>query len=426
MSKPTLLVALVLMSMYGIAEAAQRGVCLELRFKDNRNSAQCADVTEPGNLRGCSPGNDVDHRGAVLELWDKDPDGSDERIGRVTYLFEGGTCWDFEWDNNLIANAEREANPDVYALWVNEVMGPQNSRTVTARQQSGIAHLNVSWRNGEVGDPNRYVANECTTGIDCWIFPSGWLLPSTDVNTSIARRAMALDSAQHALEIFSGIMTTNVVMRIPDTTCPTGCAASRSLIRVPDGLMEDGVLITHEVAHTVQMQQFNRDSLRDDVSNSGSGWDFTTVEFDSGSTTEGWASYAALASWYDPGNPASVPQGWGYDFEEPVPHSAVCAENRAFALQVAKGFWDFDDVNNEPGAGIAGAQADLDSWATVDVTTGWSLFPPGTANRQNFESDMHGVNVRDFRFNTNAFFGNSPTMFQTLLNHNCLQSQDDG
>jgi hypothetical protein len=36
------------------------------------------------------------------------------------------------------------------------------------------------------------------------------------------------------------------------------------------------------------------------------------------------------------------------------------------------------------------------------------------------------VNVRDYRANTNARFDNSPTMFETIINHNCLTSQDDG
>ena len=66
----------------GVASAATRTVCLELRFKDNRNPAQCALTTATGNQRGCSPGNDMNHRGAILELWDKDSDGSDEMIGR--------------------------------------------------------------------------------------------------------------------------------------------------------------------------------------------------------------------------------------------------------------------------------------------------------------------------------------------------------
>jgi hypothetical protein len=370
-------VLFTIVAFYGVASAATRTVCLELRFKDNRNSAQCATTGETGNLRGCSPGNDMNHRGAILELWDKDSDGSDEMIGRFSYWHDGGTCWTFEWENS--SAAQGEANPDVYAKWVNEVFGPQNSRSAVAKRQDGSSHNKVTWRDGVPGDPNRYIASECQTGGACWIFPSGWLLPSGDANTETAGRAMALDSAQHALEQFSGIMTSNITIRMPDTSCPTGCVwtnQNRTLIRIPGNLMRDGLLVAHEVGHTVQAQMFGINNLRDDCSQSGAGWGMTSAEFDSCATTEGFATYAALASWYDGGTIGTQPIGWGFNFENATPQSSTCASNRAFALQVAKAFWDFDDINNEPAHPVAGTAADREAWFPWAIADAWRLFPP--------------------------------------------------
>jgi hypothetical protein len=418
---------LVLGLVGGTAAAATRTVCVNLRLKDNRDGNQCAQTWESGSKRGCSPGGDVNHRGAIIELWDKDPDGSDERIGSWSYWFEGGSCMTFEWDSNGTANAEHEANPDVYAVFINQVFGPQASRSVTALKQDGTGHPAVSWRNGEAGAPDRYVANECTTAGACWIFPGGYLLPAGDVTTTAAKISMALDSAQHALETFSGIMTLNVNMRMPDTTCPTGCvdgSAWRTLVHIPDNLMTDGVLVAHEMSHTVEAQRFGINTLRDDCSANGAGWNMTSSEFDSCSTTEGFATYGGIVSWYDPDNTATNPIGWGLNFESATPQdNGTCANNRAFAVQVARAFWDFDDVNNEAGVGVAAGSNDREGWVTTDVAVAWDRFAPGTANRQSFENSSNGVNVQDYRANTNSFFGNSPTMTETILNHNCLQSQ---
>lgn len=190
--------------------------------------------------------------------------------------------------------------------------------------------------------------------------------------------------------------------------------------------MRDGLLVAHEVGHTVQAQMFAVDNLRADCSQNGLGWSMTGAEFDSCATTEGFASYAALASWYDGGTIGTQPFGWGFNFENATPQSSTCADNRAFALQVAKAFWDFDDVNNELADPVAGTANDQDGWFPWDIAYAWRFFPAGTSNRQKSESDRHGVNVRDYRANTNAWFGNSPTMVETIIDHNCLTSQDDG
>ena len=429
--KKTLLATLVLTALSASAQAATRTVCLRLSFKDNRASANCATTGETGNERGCAPGNDVDHLGAVVELWDKDSDGSDEKLGRFVYTTPNGTCWTFEWDNNSTANAEHEANPDVYPKYVNEVKNTGNTRSVVAKKSDGSSHSAVTWRNGRTGEPDRYVASECKTGTQCWILPGGgWLLPATDVNTDVAKRAMVLDSAQHGLEIFAGIMTSTVNIRVPDTTgtCSTACTTSRTNIQLPDVFTSDGIRVVHELGHAVQMQVFAQDTLRDDCSKNGAGWNLTSVEFDSCATQEGVATYAGLASWYDGGVANTNPNVWGFTFETATPNASTCSANRGLALQVAKSYWDMDDVTNEVAvAPAAMGDDDGDAWFPLSIMQGYNQFPAGTANRQKSESDSNGLNVRDYVSDTNVnWFGGSATQTQTMLNHNCIQSQDNG
>jgi hypothetical protein len=58
------------------------------------------------------------------------------------------------------------------------------------------------------------------------MFGSGYLVPSTDNNSDLAKRAMALDSAQHMLEIFGGILPTSVNLEIPDAECDANTACT--------------------------------------------------------------------------------------------------------------------------------------------------------------------------------------------------------
>ncbi len=48
-----------------------------------------------------------------------------------------------------------------------------------------------------------------------------------------------------------------------------------------------------------------------------------------------------------------------------------------------------------------------------------SVTAPGIVKKN--ESDANGVNVRDYRANTNF----TTTQATTMLNHNCIETQDD-
>jgi hypothetical protein len=91
--------------------------------------------------------------------------------------------------------------------------------------------------------------------------------------------------------------------------CPTSCADDRENFHINGSQGGDGVLVGHELGHVLQMQRFNRDDLQDDLSKSGNGWNNTSDEYDSGATTERFASYVGVVSWYEPNRFDTVPVG---------------------------------------------------------------------------------------------------------------------
>lgn len=86
-------------------------------------------------------------------------------------------------------------------------------------------------------------------------------------------------------------------------------------------------------------------------------------------------------------------------------------------MQVAKAFWDLDDANNEAGTRAGVADDDTLSLTTSYIISRLNVFPDGTGNRMDRESDAHGVNMRDCSFHAGG-------REETLLEHNCLIAQD--
>jgi hypothetical protein len=407
--------------LVGNAWAAERTVCFHLQLADDRYN--CASASEAGARRPCNRDGFVDAVGHQVELWDKDDASDDEYIG-TWYIGGGGTqCITFEWEN--AAHSKGEPNPDLYLRYINVVnrTGYSNYITVRAVMTDGGDHPATTWRNGQPGDPDRYVALNCTIGTTCYMFPSGNLVPTTDIASARALRIMALDSAQHTLQILGEPMNRHVRLHYPGRSgCPTSCADDRENFHINGSQGGDGVLVGHELGHVLQMQRFNQDNLQDDLGKSGNGWNNTSDEYDSGATTEGFASYVGVVSWYEPNRLDTVPVGWGLDFEAASPNRSTCSANRGIPLQVAKAFWDVDDWNDEAGGGITSGWNDSLHYRTEDIIIGWDFFPNGNGNRQNDESDQHGVNMHDDYENTRGWFTASG-YFNTFIQHNCLQDQ---
>lgn len=403
--------------------AAQREVCFRMQLRDDRFN--CAESSETGARRPCNPGGYVDMVGHQVELWDKDWSGDDEYIG-TWYIGGGGTqCMSFEWENADYSKGE--ANPDLYLRYINRVnrTGYSNYIYVRGVNTDNSAAAATSWRNGQAGAPERYVAMNCSAGTTCWILSSGSLVPTNDIASDRGLRIMALDSAQHALQAVGEVMDTHINLQYPgQSDCPTSCAPDRDLIKITQARGGNGSNVTHEVGHVVQMQEFNQDWLRDDCSRGGAGHSLTSLEHESCATTEGWGNYIALVSWYEPNNAGSVPIGWGRDFETATLQFATCSDNAHNEIQTGKGWWDLDDWNNEAGTGAANGDDDRLAYGTTDIVTGWRQFADGSGNREDGESGADGVNMRDYWGNNSGRF-TAAGAFETLVRHNCLQDQDN-
>ncbi len=405
-----------------LATAAERTVCFHLQLADDRYN--CAGTTEAGARRPCDKGNYVDAVGHQIEFWDKNNNRDDEYIG-TWYLTAGGTqCATFEWEN--AGYSKGKSNPDVYLRYINVVnrSGYSNYITLKAVDTDGNDRPATSWRNGQTGDPDRYVTLNCAARTTCYMFPSGSLVPTNDRASERAQRIMALDSGQHTLQILGEQMNRNLRLHFPGRSgCPTSCSDDRENFHINGSQGADGILTGHEIGHTIQMQRFGQDNLNDDLSKNGNnGWSLDSDEYDSGATTEGFASYVGVVSWYEPNQFDTKPVGWGFDMDAAAPVRAACSDNRGVPVQVAKAFWDVDDWNDESGSGVTAGWNDTLHYHTEDIIVGWDFFPNGTGNRQKNESGSNGVNMRDYYENTRNWF-TAPGYFETFIQHNCLQDQ---
>lgn len=394
------------------AAASTRTVCYELKFPDVRTN--CPTSAASGERRACAGGGGTQMAavGHVIQLWDNN--GSTADFSDDTFLGEwkiaaaGSRCVTFQ---------SSESNPDVYLRWVNVVEDIDGSRRVVGKDGNGNSAVTVSFINA--------IFNDCSGTCDL-----GLLTFNFATTTDIARRVMNLDSAQRAVETFGPAMTKNAELWYPDdTNCSSGCSGSDTVIGIPGtGAAEvDGLLVTHELGHVVHKQTIAiSTSFGADYSLSGNGWDNTSLEYEKAATVEGFADFVAMAAWFNPNSTSAIPFGWGDDYETATPQETTCSSNKGIVLQVAKAFWDWNDVHNENGVGDASGYDDEDSKSTVDIAKGWTFFAAGTANRENAESHRDGINVRDYIANTdNEWWGGDGTLDETLRRHNCLTSQTD-
>lgn len=409
------------LSISSTAFGATRTACYRVQLADDRSN--CATSAETGSRRACNAGGYVDTVGHYIELWDKDWSSDDEKIGTWYINGSGTRCATFEWDN--ASYSKGEANPDVYVKYINKVRktGTGSSVSVTAVDTDGSSHAKTSWRNGSNSDPDRYVAMNCSTSASCYVF-NGALVPTNDRSSERGKRIMALDSAQHAVQVFGGIMDSNVKLHYPGkASCPTSCATDRDVIHITESRGNNGFNVAHEIGHLVQMQEFNQDNLRDDCSRNGSGHSLSSIEHESCATTEGWANFVGVVAWYEPNNTGTVPFGWGRNFETATPQFATCSDNAHNTLQVAKAFWDLDDWNDENAVSPATGDDEM-RYSTTYIAQGWRQFANGTGNRDDYESGQDGVNVKDYYYNNSSRFNSF--FWETVIQHNCLSSQTNG
>lgn len=414
---------LTILLMPSGAMAANRTVCFQLKFYEDRTD--CPDSNDPGARRPCQDSGDlVPAVGHYVELWDKDyliGDG-DDYIGTWVKSQEGTGCATFAWEGAPYAGSE--ANPDVYLQYIHKVRqtGCPNCVRAYALDENGNVPPKITWRNGEVFAEDLYVAVDCAAGSNCMIFGGSSLVPTVDETSESAIRIMQLDSAQHTFQVFGDEILDDIAILYPSTV--TGSFSQTLIEMADDSNSYSGVVVPHELGHSIHKQQFGQNDLQSDCSFGGATHALTSLEYDSCATAEGWADFVAAASWWDETNAASVPTGWGFDFESATPaYTSLCSDNRGVEGQAARGFWDLIDVNNETAVAPAVFDDTYDGNNAAYLTAGWDLFPNGTANREDYENDIHGVNLRDYVENNVGRFPFG-SLFVTLQVHNCTESQD--
>jgi hypothetical protein len=411
-TKPLAMGGALLLYVTTGAAAATRTVCFDFKIADNR--VDCPQASETGVKRACDPSDEVDGVGHLYELWDKDDTGDDEYIGTWRIGGTGTRCATFEWENSTYDKGE--ADPDVYFRYINRVGSAANGVEVVAVEAGGGAHPVTSWRDGSVFDDDLWVAVNCQS--TCTMYPAGNLIATSDAASERGQRILALDTAQRALETFGSLFNEDVEMHYPGDDPATSYADDRDDFHVRESGADEGMVAAHELGHVLQMQLFGEDDLRNEC---GSSHSLTSVETNSCATTEGFADYAAVVSWYDPNVSGTDPWGWSFDFEDATLTSSNCATNGDIEGQVARGFWDLDDVDGENGEGAAAAWDDTVHHSTVEIAEGWVYFASGTGNRENFESGDDGVNAKDYYYNNDHRFSGIYTSF---ISHNCLLYQD--
>ena len=410
--------SLALTLLASAAQAAERTYCFELLIKDDRTD--CPIPGDPGARRPClqdsyvfasAPDGEYTHpTGAIVEVWDFDDNGTpDEYIGTWFLSGSNGGCVTFEWENSTYDLGELD--PDPYVIWTSEVRSTNGGAHVRAIDPADVPYGGVSFRPSALMD--------CEAGAACQ--QPGLGLVTRDSSTELGGRAMSLDSAQHMLQVYSSILeSSDIDMRWP-------MSGSRALTQTLFEVASDRATMaqspTHELGHVLNFQQFDLNGLASDCSLGGSGHALDVAEFESCATAEGFAGYVAAVSLWDPQNGASQPSRFNIDFVDATPLEAICSDNSGIEAQVVKAFWDLDDSTSEAAIAPSTRDDEKDS-NTLDIASRWSVFAPGTSNREEEESDANGPNNWDYHINSQGWWANLDGTRHTLMGHNCLGTQD--
>jgi hypothetical protein len=422
-----------------------RSFCVQLGFFDERNRCPGDDIYPTAGVRDapCNRHGLSYSWGVEFELWDRDDDSADDYIGTwradPNWWGPGETCGTFQWTDTA-------DHPDLYIKMFPR--GSGRGSYIYAKQNVGTA-LNQNWQNYPSSSTRNlpdgvhwnciYVGSQ--DGDQCVIGPGFVFVPSNTPTSEINGVYAALDSAFRAQRTYpvGAVNSTSSIWffvdelsQFPDNDqCDRACAVSRTAVRLPlDGdVFLDGDRVAHEMGHVFQMSEFGRDDLRDVCTGSDNNWDIASpAASDSCATTEGFASYVGALAWYLPTVATVQPRYAGRDMETSTHiDQGSCAGNRRIPGQVAKGFWDLDDVNNELGTGPSFGYDDVSNSLTQTVLNNWDTFPPGTANHEDFESDADGVNQWDYVWNTwggdGGLVWGPASNYETLLSHNCTGNQ---
>ncbi|MDJ0766660.1 MAG: hypothetical protein QNJ97_27050 [Myxococcota bacterium] len=176
----------------------------------------------------------------------------------------------------------------------------------------------------------------------------------------------------------------------------------------------------HEAGHVYQKQLRGLDYLPGSCPSGGHIFDEPSNE--ACATTEGWAQFVALKSWYDYtfARPVYATHSYTYtDIENRAPYNSSSNSSAASTEgNVAKAFWDMFDTGADTYSPIYDQSYDIVNWKKiVDV---WTYFPSGDDNAENEEE---WSNMRDYHHNSLALGSNDYSDIWDALMQNRVNYQ---
>ncbi len=379
------------------AWAADRYFCASIKFKDRRSSCtnRCiGSEHEVGRVDPCESGTDRFVAHIPLQLWDRDPGGTDEYIGTFLVESRGVSCFVFPWEGERYQTVDNETDPDPYVRlvdWYWEYGGQRLYVMQHVVPGNMITPPSVSWQSS-------YYSN-CPENVLCWD-PYETLFVSSDPGSLENVLFNLGDTSIHAYYAFSSRIPEPFYMRYLEDANTCVFSSSSVIISENSSLKPD--VPTHEIGHLIHHQNIADKSFGSvDYSLSGNGHGLISQEYDRAATCEGWANYVAARSWWNPDNSSAMPCAFGYEIEDqtPPPGLTTLAENRGLELWAARGFWDLDDAAQDSGQSPCYEIIDTTNLSTTDIVDIWSVFPSGADDREAQEDGVNGTNLYDYYVN---------------------------
>lgn len=383
----------------GAAPAKADLFCFELYFKSDYQNC-------PSNQNGmlwpvtCNASNRTP-RNLVVELFDMDNSGGDDFIGEYTLAFTDDesqqVCLEFSWD----PVARGETSPDPFIRTDFKVKNPSSSATrfsqacdIDDSPGSSCSDLvSESWRSFAVTN----CSGSCTSGTT--------LVFNTDPTGTFNQTAMVMHGAGRYEQIFglSSLRESDIFYHMGGVRsgCATVCQFQQNWVNYPFGSSTRRWDVpTHEAGHSHQKQLFQQQNL------TGTACPSPHIQTDTTTgacaTREGYATYIHAVSWWSAGNSASRPTMVGVSIEGDSifggsdPTKSTCLANSDVEIEVARTFWDLDDINNEGQADSPGVGDDSENQSQTSIQQGWRNVPNGTGNHQNDEAGNNANNLKDY------------------------------
>lgn len=325
--------------------------------------------------------------GLVVDLFDKDNSGGDDYISTHKLSYSGATgevCISTTWDTN------REAVPDVYPEFRWVVQDNNSSTSRFSQVCDAVSTSSTSCTAEHVLNLRDFAVTDCS-------FCSLSVGVSSSATSNNTKRAMIAFAAQRFEDAFSSASgrTHNILFSFDDTTCSGNCNSNRWINRsnTDNNAHRRWDSQAHESGHALQRQLWEDDDSPSNGTCPPSHY-LEVMEPETCATSEGWATFVSMVSWWDPNNVDSRPNLFGFQIETDACFFCSCSHDSDTELAVIRTFWDLDDQHDD---GI-----DTRGVSTNSILQTWDAFPAGTANHDEDEPGDFAHNLWDFYANASS------------------------